>query len=60
MKAYEITYMEQMYYTFYVEAASEEEAKRQLYSDPNKFDWSDGECYDSEIVSCEEVKKNVS
>ena len=55
MKTYEIIYMEKMYHTFEVEANSEEEAKQKIFTDPNQFDWSNGECYDSEIVSCEEV-----
>ena len=55
MKTYEIIYKEILYHTFYVEAESEEEAKNKLFTDPNEFDYSNGECYDSEVVSCEEV-----
>ena len=55
MKTYEIVYMEKVYHTFSVDAESEEEARRKLYTDPSKFDWSDGEVYDSKIISCEEI-----
>lgn len=56
MKTYEIIYREEMYHTFYVEAESAEEAKEKLFNCPSEFDYSNGECYDSEVVSCEEVK----
>lgn len=55
MKTCEIIYREEIYHTFYVEAESEEKAKEKLWTCPSEFDYSYGECYDSEIVSCEEV-----
>ena len=60
MKTYEIIYKEELYHTFYVEANSKEEAEQKLWTNPSEFDYSNGECYDSEVVSCEEVKYNVS
>lgn len=55
-KTYEIIYKEELYHHFYIEAETEEEAKERFYKNADEFDYSDGECYDSEIVSCEEVK----
>lgn len=56
MKTYEIIYKEEMYHTFYVEANSKEEAENKLWTCPNEFNYSNGEVYDSCVVSCEEVK----
>jgi hypothetical protein len=56
MKTYEIIYKEEMYHTFYVEANSKEEAENKLWTCPSEFDYSNGEVYDSCVVSCEEVK----
>ena len=55
MNTYEVVYMEKVYHTFCVDADSEEEAKNKLYTDPSEFDWSNGEVYDSEIISCEKI-----
>lgn len=57
MKTYKVIYTEHLVHVFYVEAESPEEAKeefnRQGYN--GELDFSDGEIYDTNITSVEEV-----
>ena len=56
MKTYKVIYTESLYHVFYVEAESEEEAKEKFHQNAADFDYSNGEVYDSDVESVEEVK----
>ena len=61
MKTYKITYTESLFHVFYVDANSEEEAREEFNRRAfnAEFDYSDGEIYDTNVESIEEVKNNV-
>lgn len=57
MSTYIINYTESLYHEFYVDAASEEDARKKFerQSENGELDFSDGEVYNSEIKIVAEV-----
>lgn len=58
MKTYRIIYTESLYYDFYVDAESKDEARAKFNrkAENGDLDFSDGEPYDAGVESIEEVK----
>ena len=56
MKTFEIIYVEHIYHTFYVEANSEDEARKEFnrMASMGELDFSDGEVFDSGIDRIDE------
>lgn len=58
MKTYKIIYTESIVHAFYIDAESKDEARDEFYrkSENGELDFSDGDVYDTNLESIEEVK----